>query len=400
MSSASTLPGNNIDLVMEGFRRLNYDFDGAPDRPASSISDFSIDRINIYKDDQNELKSGLLPLLRQQILTFLSALDPSALYEESDAHFEYILQIQSDLEDTLRDINSTVVAVRNMDLEDLSTNDQHLEVIKVFVLFTLEDKLNCIIFRYFGGFFGDCWLLFEELRLSGQDPSRSDRDIAGEPVQLAELKAETLAWIERLIEYVNRSDWDLVQLVWRDSPMESINQLLSRVQILINPIGTTANNDEHFISGARREPALRLAQSVISLMKLSRLLFDKLSTGYRVNRRSSFTNMCSNQLELLSGLSVSVELKLAPLPHLVKLAIGPSEAIVGPEVVQLVEGLLNRFQPSLLLIVSYVIPIIPDTNGLSTHTYLTAWLTDWNNTLHVAANNVIKAAKSFESHLV
>ncbi|KAH9442559.1 hypothetical protein Pst134EA_031920 [Puccinia striiformis f. sp. tritici] len=378
MSSASTLPGNNIDLVIEGFRRLNYDFDGAPDRPASSISDFSIDRIDIYKDDQNELKSGLLPLLRQQILTFLSALDPSALYEESDAHFEYILQIQSDLEDTLWDINSTVVGVRNLDLEDLSTNDHHLEVIKVFVLFTLEDKLDYIIFRYFGGFFGD----------------------SDEPVQLAELKAETLAWIERLIEYVNRSDWDLVQLVWRDSPMESINQLLSRVQILINPIGTTANNDEHFISGARREPALRLAQSVISLMKLSRLLFDKLSTGYRVNRRSSFTNMCSNQLELLSGLSVSVELKLAPLPHLVKLAIGPSEAIVGPEVVQLVEGLLNRFQPSLLLIVSYVIPIIPDTNGLSTHTYLTAWLTDWNNTLHVAANNVIKAAKSFESHLV
>ncbi|KAH9452184.1 hypothetical protein MJO28_008953 [Puccinia striiformis f. sp. tritici] len=393
------------DLVVEAFNSLiakckAEDDDSSATRDGREKYDgLVIDQIDLKSDLLFQLHSSYLPQLRHQITTLSESLKPSDLLKNPHSKFDFISEIQSDLDRTLDQIFSArrVLCPLPIKLPSTRINDYHLKVFKSYRLYSLQyaltscflDAIICVFYH-----FGD---LIRQLKLTTQKHDcKADLASVREDI-LCEVD-HSLFMIEEAITWVNGSEFDIVQVGWRNEKREigeSVQELLS----MISPANPATKGEKQSERKPLSESATQLAKSVVPVMKLSRLFFDKMSRrGMNQKKLPLYTTMSSHQLNTIDELAQNIEGRLTTILR----GLGDADTYHEPDTSELltevVQEIEAHFDAGILLILLHFVPIIPDTDGFPVQNYYKDWLATWNTQLSIAVNNHLEACKIFEQN--
>ncbi|POW13862.1 hypothetical protein PSTT_03431 [Puccinia striiformis] len=167
------------------------------------------------------------------------------------------------------------------------------------------------------------------------------------------------------IESIEGSDWDLAK-------------------------PTSWNRRSKSVAKYVREPVIHLAKLLIPIMKLSRLFFNKISVrGINTKRLPLFTEMCSEQIESLAMSHGSVSSSFVHILSLLDAADRAPGVVPHVHFIGSVRCLKNIFEAPLLIVLLYLVPAIPDTDGFPIQNYYKNWLITWNTQRILATENFI-----------
>ncbi|POV95380.1 hypothetical protein PSHT_15695 [Puccinia striiformis] len=296
-----TIDNKEVNLVVEAFNSLiakckAEDDDSSATRDGARKYDgLVIDQIDLKSDLLFQLHSSYLPQLRHQITTLSESLKPSDLLKNPHSKF------------TSSQRSSQILIALWTKFSPLDA----LYSLQYALTSCFLDAIICVFYH-----FGD---LIRQLKLTTQKHDcKADLASVREDI-LCEVD-HSLFMIEEAITWVNGSEFDIVQVGWRNEKREigeSVQELLS----MISPANPATKEEKQSERKPLSESATQLAKSVVPVMKLSRLFFDK--------------------IELLT------------------------------EVVQEIEA---HFDAGILLILLHFVPIIPDTDGFPVQNYYKDWL--------------------------
>ncbi|KAI9610254.1 hypothetical protein KEM48_002615 [Puccinia striiformis f. sp. tritici PST-130] len=303
------------------------------------------------------------------------SLKPSDLLKNPHSKFDFISEIQSDLDRTLDQIFSArrVLCPLPIKLPSTRINDYHLKVFKSYRLYSLQyaltscflDAIICVFYH-----FGD---LIRQLKLT---------------TQKHDCKADLASVREDI----------LCEVGWRNEKREigeSVQELLS----MISPANPATKGEKQSERKPLSESATQLAKSVVPVMKLSRLFFDKMSRrGMNQKKLPLYTTMSSHQLNTIDELAQNIEGRLTTILR----GLGDADTYHEPDTSELltevVQEIEAHFDAGILLILLHFVPIIPDTDGFPVQNYYKDWLATWNTQLSIAVNNHLEACKIFEQN--
>ncbi|KAI9603245.1 hypothetical protein H4Q26_002563 [Puccinia striiformis f. sp. tritici PST-130] len=190
----------------------------------------------------------------------------------------------------------------------------------------------------------------------------------------------------------------LCEVGWRNEKREigeSVQELLS----MISPANPATKGEKQSERKPLSESATQLAKSVVPVMKLSRLFFDKMSRrGMNQKKLPLYTTMSSHQLNTIDELAQNIEGRLTTILR----GLGDADTYHEPDTSELltevVQEIEAHFDAGILLILLHFVPIIPDTDGFPVQNYYKDWLATWNTQLSIAVNNHLEACKIFEQN--
>ncbi|KAH9466741.1 hypothetical protein Pst134EA_000587 [Puccinia striiformis f. sp. tritici] len=199
----------------------------------------------------------------------------------------------------------------------------------------------------------------------------------------------TITWFDGL-------ESDIVEDHWRISTFR-IDNLLHELLILVDP---TVYPTHHSINEKRRfvlQPVIELTKSLITIIKLCRLFFKKLSQqGMNKKQLPLHTDMNSKQIKCLCELAEDV---YADFLEIVLLFLDvetaetvPSRHMIKRHMIKIAERVANRFEAPWLLVLLHLVPLIPDTGGRSEQSYYKEWFTTWHTQIIVALHNFDRLA--------
>ncbi|KAI9624849.1 hypothetical protein H4Q26_016624 [Puccinia striiformis f. sp. tritici PST-130] len=347
-------------LAAQGFRRLSEKYREPTDQNRNAILSeldaLSIDEATTTSKERllNDLQYHLLPALRLHLANISRLLTPSYLCVGFESKIKRVLAIQLEIERTIDPIKSHINLLcpeRSISATANRADDQHLKQFKSYRLRSLRAQFaeaSTFIFRTF---------------------------------------VEAFKILEDLII---RSELDIVQCFWR---LELKNFGLMLLDIRVLHYGFE-NEEEPTDQIWARESLIELADMAISLIKISNLFFTKLSTrGMNRKRLSHSTEMSSQQIESLAQSIGKVTSDLGDLIALLRTAdeeMVDNRAEVSQRLVSIVLNLKSRFDPPLLLVLLYLLPIVPDTDP----SYYKSWFVTWNTQRILVTENFINLAKS------
>ncbi|KAI7956773.1 hypothetical protein MJO28_003868 [Puccinia striiformis f. sp. tritici] len=401
MADATIKPANELehqrldeqgDLVIQGFNYLI----GIYSRPIAltcSRASLAETMLSLPKDEDglkdmaiDQLKLTL-PQLKHHLVTLSQVLDPSNLHEDTELKFKRVLLIQPDLESTMEQIGSSINLVYPQSTSARErTDDQHLQRLKSYRLHSLRTA-----------FLAACPEICQSLQSATELVEQAKLALPtgefelGRPHEITDDIEVSVLLIDSIVKVIGRSDWDLAMNHW-ECVLGDINDVLER--ILPSQPGTDDESETPqcaIVAG--------LAQLAIPLLKLSRLFFNKLTLrGINTKRLPFFTDMCSAQIESFVKALKEVTSILDGISR--HSACGPPEAGSDPEPechgvsIRRAESLKATFEAPLILVLLYLIPTIPDTDGFPTQNYYRNWYKTWNTLLTVALENFINFATS------
>ncbi|OAV94256.1 hypothetical protein PTTG_12643 [Puccinia triticina 1-1 BBBD Race 1] len=190
----------------------------------------------------------------------LFSLEPARLREDPAHHLQVILGIQSEHGETRDEINSAALQILRLLLE--SDHDQYQKELKSF---RLNSLLNVLIYLrwHLSALFSASIDSIQQLALAACSSSLSGYQ--------SECRSDALRRIDSTLAWLIGSEFHLVQLHWPDD-LGSMNAKLER---LLGLIATTACLEENLFVPA--SPLIKLAESVLPIIKLARLFINKLS---------------------------------------------------------------------------------------------------------------------------
>ncbi|KAI9610815.1 hypothetical protein KEM48_004704 [Puccinia striiformis f. sp. tritici PST-130] len=387
-SSESEEEQQQGDLVVLGFDRLRENYDPYK-----------------YHD-----YAHMLPY-RGQLSILSEFLDPTRLQIESELTLELISENQSELDTTLHEIEDALNNLRSesdsLVIPSEREDDGNLKEFKGFRMIGLDKRFGDLL-QATTSVFRQSQKLIRKLELSTQDshtPSSYTPDM-----DESQSSAADIAWIREqitdstrssdeaarcMIEWIEGSDTQLIQYFWN----HSLCFIDRRMRVLLKMIGLLADleGDDDVSFGnaitSLREPDIQLALQLLPIMKLSRLLFKKLSNnGMNSKRLPFYTNMSSSQLTDLSDLPGGAASHVSYLVGQFKL-FGYRFSIPGTiDKLRFNTHMLKKWLESQVPYVSlYLLPLSPDTDGFSTQNHLTDWLKIWSTQFGVAIQNFLDA---------
>ncbi|KNF03320.1 hypothetical protein PSTG_03587 [Puccinia striiformis f. sp. tritici PST-78] len=336
------------DLAARGFKRLSEKYreptgqDG--DATLSESQTLSIDETIASKEKRlNDLQFHLLPALHLQFADLSNLLRPSCLQ----------------VVDMLRILRAQFLAAFPF----------------IFLIF-------CDAFR-----------LLIDLTIN-PEPFKTSPHFPGDY-----LIEETFYYIDWTIECIKGSELDLAQCFWR-LDLKNFDYMLVDVRMLVDShtyykIGIAKEPTQKLVS----EPVIQLANVGTTLIKLCKLFFTKLSTRWMNRKRLPYsTEMSSEQIESLAQSIRDVTGDLGDLIALFRIA---DQEMIDDRA-ELSQGFLNigtwlksRFDPPLLAILLYLLPIIPETHlGFPNQDYYKDWFVTWNTQRILVTEHFINLAKS------
>ncbi|POW16723.1 hypothetical protein PSTT_01192 [Puccinia striiformis] len=116
------------------------------------------------------------------------------------------------------------------------------------------------------------------------------------------------------------------------------------------------------------EPATQFGKSLLPVIRLTKLFFAKLERE-GINRKKAplYTEMSTEQLELLIK--------------------------SGEEICRCINKMYEELEEN--VIPFYIVPLLSDTNDLSTQSYFNNWFITWHTLFLAATQNAIQAAQVF-----
>ncbi|KNF01170.1 hypothetical protein PSTG_05524 [Puccinia striiformis f. sp. tritici PST-78] len=385
------------ELVFQGFKQLASKCMIPNDRrPSQSTGEMvNVERVGpteakIYL---TQLQSNLLPLLHQQLTSLSGLLDHSDLQgDHLDSTLRSILVIQMEIEDSLDQIKGALYILCPEKPDEVvpnQTDDQHDEHIKLFRLHGLNKLFTFQLFNNLRLRFWGSRRLIEQLGLAREechypiDILSSRRIFSG----YSDLIESTL---RKAIKWINGSELDNLQERWSIHLMD--------IDILLRDLSRRSPP-----GNPKSAPAIELADSLIAVMKLSRMFFSKLSErGMNLKRLPMFTKMSSDQLEKLAQSASNLRNDLVKLRSILMSETFNVNFRHGL-LLETFNQLKTSLEPALLSIFLYYIPIIPKDNDdivrsgsspVQTKDYFYAWFVKWFVTFNLPIQNFIKTVES------
>ncbi|EFP79333.1 hypothetical protein PGT21_023409 [Puccinia graminis f. sp. tritici] len=389
------------DRVVEGFERLIKKFDptAAGNILRSHVHEpFQIDQSEVKRDLLHDLRSNLLPQLGGQIINLLLLLDPNRLREDPGGHLKLILGIQSELDQTLSRIESATFSYPHA-TEPLSDSiefkDQDLKEIKWFRLDGLYWRINGEFLVVVTRIFLESNELLQQMKLSTTEfHDQPDIDYTRE--QIVYYASSSLEGIELAIEWLDGSEFDLVQIDWpseNDGFSENMDDLLS----LTN---RTSHLEQGIITGGSApgdDPAIKLSKSLLPVFKLCRLLFKKLSKrGLNKEHLPLFTKASSVELEHVADMGSVVSYGLRNFLGVLESVDRSRNRLAHPDCAIMAAKIQDHVEIDVSLITHYFVPLIPDTDPLPIQNHYKDWLATWTSQFRLAIRNFLNAALSFD----
>ncbi|POV95378.1 hypothetical protein PSHT_15692 [Puccinia striiformis] len=196
----------------------------------------------------------------------------------------------------------------------------------------------------------------------------------------------------------NGSEFDMVQLEWQNEK-RGIHESLQKLSSMIKPSNLAAEEENRSKRKPLSESAIQLARSVVPIMKLSRLFFDKMSKqGMNQKKLPLSTTMCSDQLITISELAQHIDSQISTILESLGDADTYHEPDISKKLTEAVQQIETHFDAGIILILLHFVPIIPDTDGFPVQNYYKDWLATWNTQLSIAVNNHLEACKIFEQN--
>ncbi|KAI9599705.1 hypothetical protein KEM48_008921 [Puccinia striiformis f. sp. tritici PST-130] len=252
------------------------------------------------------------------------------------------------------------------------TNGQHQEAAKIYGLYGLDECLNEQLFDEVHCLFGTFPQRIQQLGLSTEkcDHPRNTRD----RLDLSASWSKTA--IELTIRWVNGSELDLVQqrLRWPDQLQEidcTLENLVTRTYLRTQHKIQSRRAAGKSVRKYPSESALQMAESLIPVIKLSRLFFSKASHR-AINRDSS-------QLEALTDSATYSAFDLDEL-HDNLLSIPSPRDFSTRNLTTRAQHYKTRLESAMFLIILYFPP--EDFRGQDPNK---AWFLDW----YTASNQTI-----------
>ncbi|KAI7950123.1 hypothetical protein MJO28_008944 [Puccinia striiformis f. sp. tritici] len=345
----------------------------------------------IKKKATFQLHSSILPGLRSQIVTISDLTDPDDLSKAPGSQLKLISDVQSELNHTLDQIISatSILYAQPPDPLTIPGNDGHLEERKYFRLNNFLHYLADFLLEDIGPVCSASSELIEKLKLSTDpDQFKSDVFVVWVREDLLERKSDFLASIDGVIQWLTGTDFDIVQLDWK-------NEIL----VLDELLETIGDLTGYSVDPTEYNSLIPLAKLVIPLIKLSRIFFNKLSVQ-EMNRKPlpMYTKTCSHSLNSMASSLGDVIDDLSEIASLLRYDLRTPAADTCQSLIDGVQSLQDRLKSSLALIRTHFLPIIPDTKNFPIQNYYKAWFATWQTMFTVAGDNLSKAAEGFISN--
>ncbi|KNF00785.1 hypothetical protein PSTG_05925 [Puccinia striiformis f. sp. tritici PST-78] len=347
------------DLVIEGFRNLisKYSSPAAWRSDRASIeevmSNLSIDENGLKEKTLDRLQMTL-PILKRHLTRLSTTLDPYNSQQETELKFQSILRIQPKLESTLEHAKCYVALFYPEPTSPPArTNDQRLQRLKSCRLQRLRSTFIEACPRI-------CWSLEAAINLvqqmQKQDSPEEFKRRSEEHRGLTRYVEEATLLIDSTMECIAGSDWDLALKYWQRE-LGGIEGLLGEI--------------------------------------VSRLFFNKLTIrGINTKRLPLFTEMSSAQIEYLVQAHRTLSNRLKNIVfHLYEADSDPGTVSHNVFITN-AHHIKVRFEAPLLVVLLYLVPAIPDTEGFPTQNYYKRWFNTWNTQRILAIDNFINFARS------
>ncbi|KAI7937623.1 hypothetical protein MJO29_014938 [Puccinia striiformis f. sp. tritici] len=394
------------DLAIQGFRRLSEKYSEAIDQDRhavlSELETLSIDETTTSKEERlNDLQFHLLPALHLQFADISNSLRPSCLQAGDKLKLKRLLGIHDDIERTIDEVQSHI----NILCPDIRTiyttahraDDQHLKQFKSYRLHNLRILfVSAVPFIYL--IFSDAYRLLERLIIH-PETYKTSPNFPGDF-----LIERTFFYIHWMIECIRGSDLDIAQWFWRDH-LKSFDNLLIEVKMLVDPhtYYKIENEVKEPTQKVVSEPVIHLADVATTLIRLSHLFFTKLSTRWMNKKRLPYsTEMSSEQIESLAESIRKVTTDITEFTGLLRTAdqqMIDNQDELSQGFIKIGTNLKSRFDPPLLVILLYLLPIIPETSlGLPDQNYYKDWFVTWNTQRLLVTENFINLAQSLGNY--
>ncbi|KAH9462939.1 hypothetical protein MJO28_008932 [Puccinia striiformis f. sp. tritici] len=344
------------------------------------------DQPGIKKKATFQLHSSILPGLRSQIVTLSDLTDPDDLSKAPGSQLKLISEVQSELNHTLDQmiLAISILHAQPPDSSIMGSNDGHLEECKYFRLNNFLHGLADFLLVDIGPVCAASSKLIGKLKLI-TDPDQFNSDVYVVRVRedLLERKSDFLASIDGVIQWLTGTDFDIVQLGWKNEILV-LDELLETIRDLT---GYSVDPTEY-------NSLIPLAKLVIPLIKLSRIFFNKLSVqGMNRKRLPMYSKMCSHSLNSMASSLGDVIDDLSEIASLLRYDLRTPAADTCQSLIDGVQSLQDRLKSSLALIFTHFLPIIPDTENFPIQNYYKAWFATWQAMFTVAGDNLSKAAE-------
>ncbi|KAI7950151.1 hypothetical protein MJO28_008972 [Puccinia striiformis f. sp. tritici] len=387
-----------VDLVIEGFRKLMKKCN-SHGHFTSAREDLSTDQPGMELDAALQLHLWTLPELRRQIVTILDLLDPHKFLKDPGSRLRLILEIQSELSHTLdRIIIYAIHILCPLPIYSPSgrRDDQHLQECKQFRLRGLHDHLTQALLRAINIVCYESDFLIQQLILS-TDTKDGDSHVALSRKCLLLRESPLMTSIESGIEWLKGSDFDIVQIGWSKEVLGYNKSLETILDLVDKTINSTKRNNGRQTKKIDKF-VIQLAKLAIIIIKLLRPFFNKLSVrGMNRKRLPMFSKMCSEDLNTVAQVAVNRGGELHQMAGMLKGAQSAT-ALICRQLTETIQNIDAYTTESLLLILTYFLPLIPDTNGCPTQNYYRAWFDTWKTLFTIANNNFLHAVQVLQSN--
>ncbi|OAV89930.1 hypothetical protein PTTG_11822 [Puccinia triticina 1-1 BBBD Race 1] len=385
------LDHHQANLVIRGFKRLYvHKFERANRVPMKIKTDISIDYLRSKRDIHTRLHSIILPQLDQEFQAISQVLyNLDEFRKEPGSKLQLILDMQPEISRTLDQLVCAIdELIPGNTPAPSQTNDQHFQEFKGYRMYRLDEairqRLRLDVLKYFNY----SKHIIQELVL----PAR------GYPYSIYDISADLNRSIDQAITWLKGSELQIISHLWEEGLIDGSRRFapFDEYFSLFHPpqeSNLLSPTPEITIS----KLATPLGKSMIPILKLTKLFFDKLaSKGMKDEQAPLFTEMSSDQLNFLHDSAEDVGEFVSNLMDILGDADMDSPDDISSRLVDEIEKLSKLFQAYVPLAAFYLTPLFPDIDGVSSQTYFRSWFTTWNTLFFTATHNAIQAAHAFE----
>ncbi|KNF03402.1 hypothetical protein PSTG_03342 [Puccinia striiformis f. sp. tritici PST-78] len=385
------------DLVVQKFTYLISKWDEDDEEPLPTLPrnhPMSAELIQSKRALLQRLCTSLLPLLRTKIEHLEQSLDPTELRKAPASQLKLILDIQSEVDRTLDQIDSAQEEICQGACSPTQSDDSDMEELKSYRLYVLKSSIKATLMSLICESFRKHVDLIQQLNLS-TETFQGEPDIYAAKKQVEEYTSYVYEEIDSTINLPRVSDFANMKNLWTDV----IPAIDLALQDILRLIKETEKRPVVCPNYTPNDPSIPVLIQVIPIVKLSRLFFNKLSCppldeGILVR----FSDLPSSRMEALGEIPHKFLRLLADVCALLKHSSVGRADITVRRLNVLVESLDSSFDRC-FNVADYFINQILDTLGSSIQNYLKTWFANWYTSFELAISNLMKAVESYEYKL-
>ncbi|WAR53621.1 hypothetical protein PtB15_3B129 [Puccinia triticina] len=357
----------------------------------ASAEECSSEQVKTKKDLWSDLHSNLLPQLGRHIGILSSLLEPEWMHFTLDL----VLVTRSHLERLLNEIQSTICmrCPRPEIIPGTQCNDQDVEEFKEFRLKGLYNRISSLYSRVILVSCHGIELIQKMQLTTKNDPYETDVVYFSQSNNVAQARQSILdntravrKGIRCAIGWSLASDYDLVRTGWyEETPLiDGYSESVSR------SIAHWKEGSGRPVPELYRAQKIKLYELLLPINKLCRLFFKKLSRrGIKEKRLPMFSKMRSDQLDSLWRFAAVMRYELMCLQEATNIPDWPGNTAYALGFNRVAKRLEDCFEPALHLILEYLVPLVPDTEGFPIQHYFRSWFTMWHTQFSIAIQNLI-----------